>query len=226
VAQLNIKRIGAAALAVLDAQGVPGFTIRAVADKLGVTPMALYNHVPDKAGLVALVLNTAMVQRSPQPLTGRWRDDLLAVAYWMRKSFLAHPAAAQLQHMHRVWTPATIHFAERWHALWRQSGLPEEHALLAAKTSALAMSGIIVEGMIYSKHVPAEDELTLMPNARLMFETNPDPEEMFELSVRAIIDGLHANLSQAQIRTVPRLRTPVSAAAPKRSERPKRRARA
>jgi AcrR family transcriptional regulator len=41
VAQLNRDQIGAAAMTVVDAQGVPGFTIRAVADVLRVTPMAL-----------------------------------------------------------------------------------------------------------------------------------------------------------------------------------------
>jgi AcrR family transcriptional regulator len=227
VARLDIKRIGAAALAVLDAEGVQGFTIRAVANKLGVTPMALYNHVPDKAGLVALVLNMAMVQRSPEPSTGSWRDDLVAVAYWVHKSCLAHPAVPQLQRMYRVWSPAMIHFAERWLGHWQQSGLPQEQALLAAKTSALAMSGLIVEGMLYAEPIPPHDEmLTLMPNAQLLFAANPDPEEMFELSVRAIIDGLYSNLSQEQVRRVTRVQARASIAPCKRASRRKQRVRA
>eukprot|EP01034_Spumella_vulgaris_P047073 gene47073-58734_t len=42
----------AAALALLDEGGGQGLTMRALATRLGVTPMSLYRHVEDRAGLL------------------------------------------------------------------------------------------------------------------------------------------------------------------------------
>lgn len=41
-----------AALALLDEDGDAGLTMRALAARLGVTPMSLYHHVTDRAGLL------------------------------------------------------------------------------------------------------------------------------------------------------------------------------
>lgn len=42
-----------AALALLDARGVDAFAMRALAERLGVTPMAIYHHFNDRDGLIA-----------------------------------------------------------------------------------------------------------------------------------------------------------------------------
>jgi len=42
----------AAALALLDEDGGAGFGMRALAARLGITPMSLYHHVSDRAGLL------------------------------------------------------------------------------------------------------------------------------------------------------------------------------
>lgn len=42
----------AAALTLLDEGGGKGLTMRALAERLGVTPMSLYNHVADRKGLL------------------------------------------------------------------------------------------------------------------------------------------------------------------------------
>ncbi|MDF0531434.1 TetR/AcrR family transcriptional regulator [Tsukamurella sp. 8F] len=46
------------ALAMLDANGVDGLTMRELAADVGVTPMALYRHVGDKESLLALALDS------------------------------------------------------------------------------------------------------------------------------------------------------------------------
>src|SRR6476660_10057935 len=122
---------------VMDERGAEGFTLRAVADELGVTPMALYHHVPDKAGLVALLVEAAIREQELPPPTGNWRDDLWEVARWMRDSVRAHPALGQLRRRYRVWTPSMLPMAERWLSVWQQSGLDVEQASLAAVTSSM-----------------------------------------------------------------------------------------
>lgn len=50
-----------AALRVIEREGFDRLTMRAVAAELGVTPMAIYYHVPDKDALVELVLEAVHV---------------------------------------------------------------------------------------------------------------------------------------------------------------------
>src|SRR3954470_13973382 len=94
---LDTARIAAAALTVADASDVDGFTMRAVADVLGVRAEALLHHVPDKAGLVKLVADAVLTECPlPEP-TGDWREDLWQMASWTRDRMLAHPTAGKLR---------------------------------------------------------------------------------------------------------------------------------
>jgi AcrR family transcriptional regulator len=198
VADLDLDRIAAAALAVADERGAAGFTMRAVAEELGVTPMALYHHVEDKAALVALVVDR-VVGAVPIPApTGSWREDLWQFARWMREIAHSHPAVAELRQSHQVLTPNILPFTERWINVWQQSGLPLEQAIRAAATSSMALVGLVEEELRWAQMEPPDpSHLTHLPSTRLSFEQRPDRAADFELIVRALLDGLHARLSAA-----------------------------
>jgi AcrR family transcriptional regulator len=193
---LDTGRIAAAALAVVDEGGVDAFTMRAVADALGVTPMALYHHVADKQALAALVIDAAS-RHIPFPnSTGEWRDDLIAMARWSRQITLAHPGAGRLRSAYGVWTPAVLQMTERWFGLWQQSGLPLEAAVRAASVSSAAIVGLVGQEIAGREMTaPDADLLALLPNARLAFTARHDREEAFEMAVRALVNGLRDELS-------------------------------
>jgi AcrR family transcriptional regulator len=195
MAELDKDRIAAAALAIADKHGVDGFTMRAVADALDVTPMALYHHVQDKAALVTLLVDTVIRKHPLPPTTGAWQGDLLSMAQWMRQSMVKHPVVAQLRHAYNVWTPAMLQMTERWLSLWQQSTLDLEDAVLAATTSSMAITGLVKEEMIfYTMKHPGNEMLAWLPNVRVMFNAEPNRDAQFELAVRSLIDGLHARL--------------------------------
>jgi len=52
---LSAEQVVAAAIQCADSDGVDGCTMRAVADRLGVTPMALYRHVRSKDELLSRI---------------------------------------------------------------------------------------------------------------------------------------------------------------------------
>jgi AcrR family transcriptional regulator len=193
--ELDAARIAAAALAVADARGPSGFTMRAVAQALGVTPMALYHHVEDKAALATLLVDAAIGQHPLPPPTGVWREDLWTIARWTRDSRAAHPAVAHIRRAYRVWTGASLEMTERWLGHWRESGLAPDQALIAATTSSLAIVGIVEEESVFRDLArPTDDALAELPNARQIFGASHDRDAEFELLVRALIDGLHARL--------------------------------
>lgn len=202
MAELDKDRIAAAALAVADRHGVDGFTMRAVADALDVTPMALYHHVQDKAALVTLIVDAAIREHSLPVSTGVWRDDLLAVARWIRQSMLKHPVVAQLRRAYNVWTPSMLQMTERWLGLWQQSALELDDAVLAATTSSMAITGLVKEEMLFRtmKH-PDDKTLAWLPNVRMMFNCQPDRDAQFDLVARSLIEGLHARLMLKRSRT-------------------------
>jgi AcrR family transcriptional regulator len=195
VAELDQDRIAAAALAVVDERGARGFTMRAVADALGVTPMALYYHVADKAALVALVLEAAISERPLPHATGIWQNDLWNLSRWVRDCARAHPEVSRLN-SDQVWTPKMLQVAERWVGIWQQSGLPLEQAVEAAAVTSLAIYGY-VDGEARAQEIewPDDEMLAWLPNARLMYRRRHDSEAAFELVVRALITGLHAQLA-------------------------------
>lgn len=64
-----------AALRVIGEQGVTGLTMKAVADELGVTPMAMYRYIASKEALLALVVDE-VVGRYELPADGPWEERL------------------------------------------------------------------------------------------------------------------------------------------------------
>jgi AcrR family transcriptional regulator len=195
VAELDQERIAAAALSVVDERGARGFTMRAVADALGVTPMALYYHVADKAALIELVLEAAISERPLPHATGKWQDDLWELCCWVRDGARAHPEVSRLS-THQVWTPQMLRVGERWVGIWQQSGLPLERAVEAAAATGTAIYGYVeAEAREQQIEWPHDDMLAWLPNARLLYRSRHDPEAAFELVVRALITGVHAQLA-------------------------------
>jgi AcrR family transcriptional regulator len=209
MAEVTTQRIAAAALSVADERGASGFTMRAVAEVVGVTPMALYHHVEDKAALVALLVDAAISEHPLPPPTGSWRDDLWDMGCWMREITFAHPAVARLRSEHRVWTTSIFPMTERWLSVWQQSGLELDAALLAASASSTAIIGFVeAELNLQELELPDDAQLASFPNARLAFHLERDGAREFELVVRSVIEGVHARLrgqgtGSAAVRRVP-----------------------
>jgi TetR/AcrR family transcriptional regulator, tetracycline repressor protein len=95
-AVLSRDHVLTSALRIVDEHGIEGLTMRRLGAALGVDPMAIYHHVPDKAalfdGLVERVLGAVEL---PEP-TGRWDDDVRSAVRAVRATFLAHPYAIPL----------------------------------------------------------------------------------------------------------------------------------
>jgi AcrR family transcriptional regulator len=89
---LSRERIVAAALQIVDAEGVEQLSMRRLAKRLGVDPMAIYRHFSDKAavidGMVALVFGEFHVATAAGD---DWRDHVRAFAAAYRALAQSHP---------------------------------------------------------------------------------------------------------------------------------------
>jgi AcrR family transcriptional regulator len=90
-AGLSREQVLAAARAQLADRGLAGLTMRALAQRLGVAPNALYSHVPDKAHLLEELLDDALAAVSSPAADGDWRTGLCELMTATHEVLLASP---------------------------------------------------------------------------------------------------------------------------------------
>ena len=85
-------RIVAAAMAVADAEGLAGLSMRRVATEIGVATMSLYRHIADKDDLMLKMTDAAFGEcRIPAHPPEGWRDQLELAARTLWAMFQRHP---------------------------------------------------------------------------------------------------------------------------------------
>ncbi|MFR9752890.1 TetR/AcrR family transcriptional regulator [Nocardia sp. 004] len=93
----SVEAVVDAALQIADAEGISALTMRAVAARLGVTPMATYTYVPGKAELIDLMLDTVYARMERAELSGlSWRERVARIAAENRAMLARHPWVAYL----------------------------------------------------------------------------------------------------------------------------------
>ncbi|MEU4065978.1 TetR/AcrR family transcriptional regulator [Streptomyces wedmorensis] len=96
---LTVDAVVDAALALADGGGLDALTMRAVAQRLGVTPMTLYTYVPGKSELLDLMLDAVFLRMDRPPFGPEqpWRDRVTSVADANRALHLRHPWLVDLR---------------------------------------------------------------------------------------------------------------------------------
>ena len=98
---LSRERVVEAAVEFIDANGLPGLTMRRLGEQLGVEAMALYRYVPSKEELLDAVVESLVEQVRADdvvldaPRDG-WQDFLQRLAHGVRRTALTHPKAFPL----------------------------------------------------------------------------------------------------------------------------------
>ncbi len=88
---LTPERVVAAALRLIDRDGVEALSMRRLGAALRVEAMSLYKHVPDKAALLDAVAARVLAGLEPADPREPWEARLRHVAHEFRRAALAHP---------------------------------------------------------------------------------------------------------------------------------------
>lgn len=132
---LSLDTIAAVGIEIADADGLAAVTMQRVAERLGVTKMALYRYVPGKTELVALMVELALGE--PPPLTAvadDWRPKLDTWARQMFDRFWAHPWALEATVGARAIGPNELGWLEQATAALTGTGLAGSEMLDVAVT--------------------------------------------------------------------------------------------
>lgn len=84
------------AIALADKRGLGAVGVRQVAERLGVTPMALYRHIGDKEGLLDAVADALYAEIDLPKADEDWWDGLETLAHSTRHVLIAHPWSVPL----------------------------------------------------------------------------------------------------------------------------------
>ena len=139
---LTQEAIVSAALRVLDAEGLEGFSMRRVAEELDTGAASLYWHVGSKDGLLDLILEQVIAEQVdliPDPDPDQWREQLKEVARTMRRTILGHRDIVEISIGRIPMGPNALLLSERVLAIMRGGDVPDE---LAVQSYLLLMSAV------------------------------------------------------------------------------------
>lgn len=126
-AGLDLDRIVATTVRMLDGGGLAMFSMRRLAAELGVTPMSVYWYVDNKDDLLEIALDdiggeVALPDDGPG---ADWRQQLRDLATGYRAMLVAHPWASRLMGEYLNLGPRATAFSTALYRVVRRTGLPE-----------------------------------------------------------------------------------------------------
>jgi len=202
------RDVALAAVAIADADGIDKVTFRAVAARLGVGVMSLYNYVPDKQALVYDMVGEVSAELRLPELTGDWRADMHRVAHEQRALLHRHPwLITESSHLQPL-GPAMLALLEWALGALEPTGLPARERL---ETIAMLnwFVGDIVRGELAARAAPPPESEQAAAQARqlaellatgryprfaaaVMHPAPPDPDALphFDRLLDRVLDGL------------------------------------
>lgn len=131
---LDVPTVVRTSLAIADAEGLDGLTMRRLASELDVTPMAIYHHVKNKEQLLDLVVDESLKELPAVDIDAPWTEELKRFFLGFHRLYLDHPTLAYLMAQRPLEGPTAVTVAERVLTLLVQAGLDDDQAAAALVT--------------------------------------------------------------------------------------------
>ena len=201
-APLTREGIVKTALAIVDRDGLKALSMRRLGAELGVDPMAVYYHVPNKDALLDAIVEAVMaeIDLTVDDPAAPAEERVLCAARAYRDAMLAHANALPIVLSRGPRTPVAMRPVELLIGILRDAGLQPTQAMAGMNAIAATVRGTIAMVVDDSAEPPTPVELEAMieqfpadefPNLREAAMCSPDfIGEDFEFGVRALARGL------------------------------------
>jgi AcrR family transcriptional regulator len=216
---LTHARIAAAALAIIDREGLAALSMRAVAAELGTGTMSLYRYVEDREQLERLVVDLVLSYVDPElPIHASWTERVMILVERVRDAVGAHPSVVPLLLTHRHASESSLRFAEALLGVLTDAGFTGEQRVIAFR----GLLSYVIGALQYQHLGPLSGAgtaaLAELPQDKypLLAETARDarriaPEEELRRGLTVVLRGLHLDRprpddtasTEACIKTVP-----------------------
>lgn len=202
-----------AALAILQSEGLDAVTMRRVARSLDTGASSLYVYVPNREGLLSLMLDRVIgaIELEP-PDRSRWRAQLHSLLQRMHRALIAHPGIAAITLADPATTETMLALVENLLGILLAGGVAVQDAAWTCDTVVLLVTGAAHEEEMRRANAdnPKQqiDELhslfTQLPPERFPLliahateMLSGDSEERFRFAVDLIVDGVVARAARA-----------------------------
>jgi AcrR family transcriptional regulator len=195
---LTHSDIAAAALAVIDRDGLSALSMRTVAAQLGVGTMSLYRYVSEREEIERLLVELVLSKLDPVvPARKSWREQVTTIAERIRETVMTHPAVVPLFMAHRHVSPSVLRCSEELLRALTEAGFRGKQRVIA-----LRMLISYINGALQAQHLAALDgqgtvALGTMGSSDfpLLAETartalQMDPAKEFSGGLGIVLDGL------------------------------------
>jgi AcrR family transcriptional regulator len=213
---LHREQIIAAAVEILDAEGLDSLSMRKLGAKLGAGATSLYWHVSNKDELLELVLDEfwGMV-RIPEPEHASWRELLTTFAYSFRATIREHPWVASLVGRLPSIGPNSLRLSDRLRRAFVQAGFQGVDIYLASGSVMCFVLGQVIpeiawdaasqgvemdtDGMLRVMNELAGDYPEMLADYEAAVPTDPEVARAmaFDFGLLCVLDGLEARLRNA-----------------------------
>lgn len=154
---LTHEKLVAAALQLVDEDGLGAFTIRELASRLQVRPMAIYHYASSKDDLLDYLVDAVFGEVYLPETHGHWREELTHRSRSMRDTLGRHRWALAIMETRAHPGPATLTNHEAVLEVLRTSGFSLEAAAHAyAILDAFVYGFALQEAMLETVGVPAD----------------------------------------------------------------------
>jgi AcrR family transcriptional regulator len=143
-ARIDRAEVLSTALTLADKRGLDALTMSNVAERLGVTPMALYRHVAHKADLLDGVVELLLTEFSPPPADQPWPDRLSMLARNIRTSAHRHPSVFPLLLQRPASTAQARRSRDAVYTALREAGMAEDRIPQVERLLSTAILGFAV----------------------------------------------------------------------------------
>ncbi|MEU5883330.1 TetR/AcrR family transcriptional regulator C-terminal domain-containing protein [Spirillospora sp. NPDC047279] len=196
---LSQAQLAAAALTVIDRDGLAGMSMRAVAKELGMSTMALYRYVEDRRELEGLVVELVLsgVDPAPPDPAAPWRERLETMVLRMRDTLGAHPEVVPLTAVHRHGSVSLLRWSETVVGILADGGVEGGRRVIALRGMTSYVIGALQlehlgplagEGTDVIAALP-KDEFPVMA-ATAADARGIDPDEEFRGGLALLLSGI------------------------------------
>ena len=214
--RITADDVVAAAIDIVDRDGLDALTIRRVANACGLSPMGVYRHVRDKDDLLDRIVD-AVVGSSLDDIepAGGWDEQILHLFRHARALFLKHPGVAVLCVLRPTPVLGVARFYDRVLTVLADGGLEPGPAVHAFDTLLMFMFGSVLWEIPRTPNIRqrlvtvALDDDTTSHIVRSATELSQrDPGDYYEVGLRTILNGLDRPIPPSGTRKSTRARAP------------------
>jgi AcrR family transcriptional regulator len=197
---LSGERIRAAALAIIDADGLAGLSMRRLATELGVRAASLYGHVATKDDLLHAVANGIMEEVDVSAFSQDWRTGLLTWARSYRAALAAHPNIVPFLAYGPARREASLRRADAVHGGLVGAGWPPRYATMIGASTKYLVVGAAMSSFSGGFSDDVQVYVDRYPNLHQAHRLRQHAEEIdrdsFELALSAFVVGLESLFDQ------------------------------